>query len=260
MPIRLVATDLDGTLLGSDGQLSPRSIAALQAADAAGLIVVFVTARPLRWMTSLWPHVGSHGKAIVSNGAAVYDVGTGSVEEIDGIDPEAGIDLVDAIRAAVPGTSFALECVSGICLEPEFNEPEHIPFGSPVGPLTHVWTEPALKLMARHRSMPSVEFREAVVAAVGRRATPTWSVDFLVEISAPGVTKGGALARLCDRLGIAQGDVLACGDMPNDLPMLSWAGTGVAVANAHESVRAAADQVTASNDDDGVAAVIESLL
>lgn len=260
MPIRLVATDLDGTLLRSDGTLSARTQAALRAADEAGLMVVFVTARPLRWMDGLWPFVGSHGRAIVSNGAAVYDVPARQVIEVSGIDRDPGLQVVEAIRRGVPGTHFAIECLFGIALEPSFNEPEDVPPDAPVGPMEQVWTEPALKLLARHDDVDPFGFREAVVAAVGGAATPTWTVDHLIEISAVGVTKGGTLARLCAGLGVAADEVVACGDMPNDIPMLQWAGTGVAVANADPSVLAAADAITASHDADGVARVIEGLL
>ena len=81
-----------------------------------------------------------------------------------------------------------------------------------------------------------------------------------LEISAPGITKASGLALVCAELGIEPADVAAFGDMPNDLPMLGWAGRGVAVANAHPDVLAAADAVTASNVDDGVAAHLEHLL
>jgi hydroxymethylpyrimidine pyrophosphatase-like HAD family hydrolase len=83
--------------------------------------------------------------------------------------------------------------------------------------------------------------------------------DTLLEISAAGVSKASALARLCRQRGIEREDVIAFGDMPNDLPMLAWAGHAVAVANAHPEVIAAADEVTASNDESGVALVLERL-
>ena len=83
--------------------------------------------------------------------------------------------------------------------------------------------------------------------------------DTLIEISAMGVSKASGLARLCRRLHIDREDVIAFGDMPNDLPMLAWAGHAVAVANAHPQVIAAADEVTAANDESGVAQVLERL-
>ncbi len=80
-----------------------------------------------------------------------------------------------------------------------------------------------------------------------------------MEVSAVGVTKGDGLARLCGRLGVDAADVVGFGDMPNDIPMLTWAGTSYAVANAHPSVLAAADHTAPTNDDDGVATVLASL-
>ena len=86
------------------------------------------------------------------------------------------------------------------------------------------------------------------------------SLDGLVEISATGVSKATTLELLCTERGIPADCVLAFGDMPNDLPLLAWAGRGIAVANAHPSVLAAVTEHTASNDDDGVALVLEQLL
>ncbi|MGA8247080.1 MAG: HAD family hydrolase [Nocardioides sp.] len=253
---RLVATDLDGTLLRSDGSVSARTASVLRDLLDRGVEVVFVTARPLRWMTRLWPYVGSRGLAVVSNGALLLDVATGDPLEVHGIDPASGLALAAAIRAAVPGCHFAVETLSGIALDPSYDEPHHAPPDSPRGDLGAVWTEPALKLLVRHPSMDPEAFRAAVEQVVGEAATPTWTVDGLVEISAADVTKGAALARLCQLRGVASGDVLAFGDMPNDLPMLGWAGTSYAVANAHSSVLAAADHVAPANDEDGVAVVL----
>jgi hydroxymethylpyrimidine pyrophosphatase-like HAD family hydrolase len=98
-----------------------------------------------------------------------------------------------------------------------------------------------------------------VFDAVGERATPTWTVDRLIEISAPGVTKGGALAELCGRLEVAADEVVAFGDMPNDVPMLRWAGTSYAVANAHPDAIASASHRAPANHDDGVAVVLAGI-
>lgn len=260
---RLVATDLDGTLLRSDGTVSPRTRAVLAAVEAAGIPVVFVTARPLRWMDELWQLVGAHGLAVVSNGAVLFDVAGLRVLEVRGLEREPGLAVVAAVRAAVPLAQFAIETVDGIRLEPSYDEPDHVPPGSPVGPLVETWDGPALKLLVRHDPRTGLDhdaFRERVVAAVGARAIATWSVDGLVEISAPGVTKAAGLARVCASLGVPAADVVAFGDMPNDLAMLAWAGTSYAVANAHPSVSAAADHTTTGNDDDGVARVLVGLV
>ena len=256
---RLVATDLDGTLLRSDGQVSAYTRDVLAALEAGGTPVVIVTARPIRWMDDLWELVGGHGLAIVSNGAAVYDVAAGTVREVTGIHGPDGLALVEAVRAAVPGATFAIECESGIRLDPDYVDAYRVPEGSPRGPLAEIWTDPALKVLVRCPGMDPVDFRRAVVDAVGDLATPTWSGDGLVEISAPGVTKAAALRRLAAELGYAAEEVIAFGDMPNDLPMLQWAGTSYAVANADPTVLEAADHRAPANDDDGVARTLASL-
>ena len=125
-----------------------------------------------------------------------------------------------------------------------------------LGDLGDLWDEPAVKVLAQHLTLDPDDFRTRAIEAVGQSATATWTVDHLMEISALGVTKGGALAALCERLGVAQEEVVAFGDMPNDLAMLTWAGTSYAVANAHESVLAAADHVAPRNSEDGVAVTL----
>jgi Cof subfamily protein (haloacid dehalogenase superfamily) len=256
---RLVATDLDGTLLHTDGTVSDRTSSVLREVLDRGVEVVFVTARPLRWMDDLWHHVGDRGTGIVSNGAITYDIERRKVISAQGIDAAVGIAMAEAIRAAVPGTGFALESLSGFSREESYVDLHEPPPGFRTGTLAELWDEPAVKILAQHSSLAPEEFRNRVIEAVGEVATPTWTLDGLVEISASGVTKGAALARLCEVRGVDPGDVVAFGDMPNDLPMLTWAGTSYAVANAHPSVREAADHVAPANDDDGVAAVLAEL-
>ena len=257
----LIATDLDGTLVphGAD-TVSPVTARVLRRADDAGIPLVFVTARPLRWMDGLWPFVGRHGLAIVSNGAITYDVPTRTPLAVAGLAPADGLRLTDAITAAVPGATFAIECLDGIRLDPDFTDPIPPPPGSPRGSLATVWDEPAVKILVRHPSMDPERLHAGVAAAVGDMAVATWSVPGLVEISAPGVTKASALVDLCARLGVPAAEVVAFGDMPNDIAMLRWAGTSYAMAGAHESVLAVADHVAPSAADDGVARVIAGLL
>jgi Cof subfamily protein (haloacid dehalogenase superfamily) len=257
---RVVATDLDGTLLDDGGQLSDRTQEVLRLVQEEGIRVVVVTARPLRWMDELWARVGGgRGVGIVSNGAITYDIGSRTVLRHVGIPAADGLSVTDAIREAAPGAAFALETLSGFRHEPAYVEMHPSPPDVRVGPLPEIWDEPAVKVLVQHLTLAPADFRARVVDAVGERATPTWTVDRLMEISAAGVTKGGALADLCRGLGVAAEDVVAFGDMPNDIAMLTWAGTSYAVANAHHSVREAADHVAPANTEDGVAAVLAEL-
>ena len=132
-----------------------------------------------------------------------------------------------------------------------------VPDGARRAPLEELVTEPVMKLLARHEELGPQDYWDAAEAAIGDQVTVTWSsTSTLLEISALGVTKATTLALLTDELGIEPADVLAFGDMPNDLPMLAWAGTSYAMANAHASVLAAVDHVAPSNDEDGVAQVL----
>ena len=257
--MRIIATDLDGTLAGPDGRLSAYTSDVLAELDRRGVPVVIVTARPLRWMDDLWSAVGSHGLAILSNGAVVYDARLGRPTSVTGIEPELGLRITAAITAAVPGATYAVECLDGIRLDPTFAEPDPGAVGRPRGPLEEVWDRPALKLLVRAPEVDPEDLQHRVVVAVGDLATPTWSGLGLVEVGPPGVTKATTLAQVVADLGGSPADVIAFGDMPNDLPMLTWAGTSYAVANAHPDVLAIADEVAPAHDEDGVARVLAGL-
>ncbi len=254
---RLVATDLDGTLVRSDGTISDRTRDVLAAVEAQGVPVVFVTGRPLRWAEEVFDHVGDHGLAVVSNGAVVWDVGADRPALRREIDPQTVREVCAALRAAVPGSAFAVETLAGISLEPEFVERHPVPDGARRGPVDELADAPVVKLLARHEELGPQDYWDAAEQAVGDRVSITWSsTSTLLEISAYGVTKATTLALVTEELAVDPADVLAFGDMPNDLPMLAWAGTPYAMANAHASVLAAVERRAPSNDQDGVAEVL----
>jgi HAD superfamily hydrolase (TIGR01484 family) len=259
-PIRLVATDLDGTLLHTDGTVTARTRDVLTAVERRGITVVFVTGRPIRWMDDLWEHVGGHGLAIVSNGGILYDVHARAVRTARTIPVDDALAAAAILREAVPGTTFAVELLDGFGKEPEFMPRLPPPADLSVGPLEDVLDDTAVKLLARHDDMEPERFWAEVESHVGHLMTTTWSsVGALVEMSAAGVSKASTLEMLCLDRDIAAAEVVAFGDMPNDLPMLAWAGTSYAMANAHPTVQELADHVAPSNEDDGVAAVLEEL-
>jgi Cof subfamily protein (haloacid dehalogenase superfamily) len=258
--IRLVATDLDGTLLHTDGTVTARTRAALTAVEALGVTVVFVTGRPIRWMRDLWQHVGDHGLAVCSNGGIVYDVARQAVRNALPIPVDVGLRVGELMRTGVPGTTFAVERVDGFAREPDFMRRFTLPDDVEVAPLTELLDDRTVKLLARHEELDPEVFWAETERLVGHLVTTTWaSTSALVEISAAGVTKASTLARLCEELGVAAEQVVAFGDMPNDLAMLEWAGTSYAMANAHPSVLALADRTAPDHDEDGVATVLERL-
>src|SRR4051794_10017653 len=158
---RLVATDLDGTLVRSDGSVSERTREVLVAVEALGVPVVFVTGRPLRWAEEVFDHVGEHGLAIVSNGALVWDVARSGVHLERPIEPAAGVEVCRAIRAAVPGSRFAVEPLQGLGLEREFLERPPVPDGSRRAPVEELFDRPAVKILARHEQLGPQEFWDA---------------------------------------------------------------------------------------------------
>jgi Cof subfamily protein (haloacid dehalogenase superfamily) len=260
---RLVATDLDGTLVRTDGGVSDRTRAALAAVEAAGVPFVMVTGRPPRWMTPVVAATGHRGLAVCANGAVVYDLHTERVVHSHLLDAAAAAEVVEALRRDVPGIAFAVEqgpvdgVAGGFAREPSYR-PRWDVADVDVAPVSQLVAAGVVKLLARHEDLGSDELLAAARSSVGALAECTHSsADGLLEISATGISKASGLAALAAEHGVAADEVVAFGDMPNDLPMLSWAGHAVAMANAHPEVRAAADEVTASNDDDGVALVVE---
>jgi Cof subfamily protein (haloacid dehalogenase superfamily) len=259
--IRLVASDLDGTLLLPDETVSDRTRAALAAARAAGITVVLVSGRQPRSLGPIAERIGVGGIAICANGALVWDLDTGTMVDSSPLAADLAARLVHALREAIPGALFAVE------LERRFGHEqgwmEDLVAARPdalEADALDLITGPVIKLLVRHPTLPFPEVAERARRAVGEDAVATWAGLRLVEISAAGVTKAFALERLCRRLGVAPGEVVAVGDMPNDLAMLNWAGTAVAVANATQEVLDAADEVTAANMEDGVALLLERIL
>jgi Cof subfamily protein (haloacid dehalogenase superfamily) len=258
---KVVATDLDGTLLRSNGTVSERSRQTLAAVEDAGSLVVLVTGRPPRWMPPVVEQTGHRGLAVCANGALVYDLHTESVVEEHLIEPEIATEVVRALREALPGLSFAVERgPRGFAHEPAYR-PGWETDDKLVAELDEILQQPMAKLLARHIDLDPDTLLAHAREIVGGLATLTHSSrDGLLEISAAGVSKASTLELLCKEHGYGAADVVAFGDMPNDVPLLAWAGWSVAVANAHPDVVAVVDEVSASNDDDGVAVVLDRWL
>ncbi|WP_030170323.1 Cof-type HAD-IIB family hydrolase [Spirillospora albida] len=261
-PPRLIATDLDGTIVRSDGTVSARTVDALARVEAAGSTLVMVTGRPPRWMRDIAAAVAHHGVAICANGAVRYDLHTETVLSADLIEPEVLAEAVGRLRAIDPDLRFAVEYPGSFVYEDSHilhRWNAKVLGGRAVDDATLV-SRGGVKLLAFHPDAdPDVLAEKAEQVLEGIVTVTHSSGRGLLEMSAPGVTKASALAAFCTERGIGAADVVSFGDMPNDLPMLTWAGTSYGVANAHPLVRAAATHTTGSNDDDGVAQVLERL-
>ncbi|HEY4029782.1 MAG TPA: HAD family hydrolase [Caulobacteraceae bacterium] len=260
---RIIATDLDGTLLRADHSISPRTRAAIRAAQDAGITVAFVTARPPRDIRRLIDEAGLSGVAVCSNGAILYDAGAGAVLRHSQLGAELGRVLIHDLRAAEPDIAFATEHGHKLGLEPHFpplfaeTVHDHVPR---VACALELCEEEPTKLIVHHPRHGADALAERIRAVVGGRGEVTHSGWPIVEIGPLGVSKASGLAWLCAELDAPASQVIAFGDMPNDIPMLAFAGRAVGVANAHPDVLAVAHEVTASNEEDGVAQVIERIL
>ncbi|MGW0206273.1 HAD-IIB family hydrolase [Streptomyces sp. NPDC003233] len=268
---RLIATDLDGTLLRDDKSVSSRTVAALAAAEDAGVEVFFVTGRPARWMDVVSDHVHGHGLAICGNGAAVVDLhggpGAHRFVKVRELARHNALDAVRLLREAAPGTVFAVEQTYGFHQEPDYPKlhmetPDNLlPAERLLAPDGPDADQPVLKILAYHPDLDPDAFLTLARLAIGGRANVTRSSpSALLELSGPDVSKASTLALCCAERGISHEEVVAFGDMPNDVEMLTWAGQSYAMGNAHPDVVAAASGRTVANNEDGVAVVIEQLL
>lgn len=259
--MRLLASDLDGTLVGASGVLSPRTRAALDACDAAGVPVVFVTGRPPRWIDKIVD--GRSGVVICANGALILDLPTRSILEATTIDPAAVIEVATRLRQVMPTATFALETLEGFAMEPGYQRP-YDDGPTAYGALSELLDGPVqvVKILLRVPNSRSDDLLATARPVLSGLAAPTHSnaSDGLLEIGALGVSKAAALARIAEHLGIDAEQVAAFGDMPNDVEMLRWAGLSYAMSGAHPEAIAAAKALAPPCEEDGVAQVVEVLL
>ena len=262
--MRLLATDLDGTLLGVGGQVSERSVAALRRVHEAGWYVVLATGRPPFMVDLLLPQLGdvvTHG--VMANGSVVATLPDQRVMRAVRFDIGLATSVVERLRTLDDEYGFALATDAGFAHEAGFAE--RMPAPTPTPPTPDVLeaaagaTE-AVKLLVFHRRTGAHELLGLLPTILGRDVSVTHMGADCVEVGVAGIDKGTGLRFLCEQLGVDRTDVVAFGDEYNDHEMLTWAGRGVAMANAPEATRALADEVTVSNLDDGVAVAIERML
>ncbi len=264
--MRLIASDLDGTIIGRDGKISSRTVSAFRSAAAAGVEIVFVTGRPPRWLTPVAEQIGHRGRVICSNGAVVYDLESGQVLSAQALPYQNILDVRRIILHLHPSVTFAAETTEGFQLEPGFIQPGSVELLDGIVPKllpdSLRRTDSVVKLLARGTDLDPDDFLAEVGPAVGHLAAVTHSApgNPLLEMARPGLNKAVTLAEYAGSLGIDARDVVAFGDMPNDIEMLQWAGAGYAMASGHRRALEAAPFRAPAFHDDGVAQVIEERL
>lgn len=261
---KLIATDLDGTIVTHDGVISERTISAFKRARDLGVEIFFVTGRPPRWMPEIREAFG-FGQAICGNGAMLYDLMGDKVLEEWLIGVEEQFETVTRLRKAIPQISFAVESHNYFHREKAYIPRWDVGLDNiGVHTIEEVLKSPALKMLARcsQQELSSDEMLEIALRELDGLVTVTHSNphDSLLEISALGVSKGATLARMAGRLGLEAADCVTFGDNPNDFSMLEWAGRSYAMASGHPDGAKYATSIAAPCEDDGVAIAIEELL
>ncbi len=263
---KMVATDVDGTLIDHDERVTARTKAAVGALIADGVPFVLATGRPPRWIDPVVQGLGYAPLCVCGNGAVIYDSAADRVLASMTLDVPTLSWLADVAERALPGCGLAAERVGESAhdaVTPQFvSSPQY----------EHAWLNPddtsvareevidapAIKMLIRLPGARSSDMRTVLAPLIGERADITYSTEHgLIELSAPGITKAAGLSVVAQRLGVDEATIVAFGDMPNDVPMLTMAGHGVAMRNAHPEALAAADEIAESNSDDGVARVLE---
>ncbi|MDT5172733.1 MAG: hypothetical protein QOD02_6116 [Mycobacterium sp.] len=264
----LIACDVDGTLVSDDEKITPRTRKAVQAAVEAGAQFVLATGRPPRWIPPVVEELGFAPMAVCANGAVIYDPATDRVLSARTLSVAALAELAEIATRVIPGAGLAVERVGRSAHDaatPQFvSSPgyEHAwlnPDNTEVS-IEDLLSAPAIKLLVRKAGARSADLAAELAKHVGIEGDITYSTNNgLIEIVPVGITKATGIAEVARPQGITDDQVIAFGDMPNDVPMLLSAGHGVAMGNAHPDAIAAADEVTTPNTDDGVARVLERL-
>jgi Cof subfamily protein (haloacid dehalogenase superfamily) len=268
---RLVATDLDGTLLDSTGAVTPRTRAALEACWDAGIPVVGVTGRGPRLLDSVRAALDGRGVAVLAQGGFVVDLERDEVLRTVGLPRDSAAAVIARIEAVAGDLIVAVEDAAE---QAEARRPLRVQHG-----FNWPYPEPA-HLLPRDRVLPegavlkvflrsSALGQDELLARAQRAVDPalaevTHAGLGFIEVLPPGITKASGLGVALARYEVDVRDVLVFGDMPNDLPMIDAereaGGHAVAVANAHPAVRAAAPELTSGNDAEGVARYLEAVL
>ncbi len=264
---KILAVDLDGTLTDSRKEITPRTREALRKMQEAGHVLALATGRPVPGVMPVVRTLElekSGGYAIACNGGVLIDCKTG--EHI--YEKTLPRELVAEIFAFAEELGIGIYTYAGPGIVAGSRHDEHMEYAAAINHLEifhperpmDLVAEPVTKCMGTVPEAHALEIAERLRERFGDRVTVLRSEPFFVEMIPAGTDKAEGIASLVERLGMDRRDVIACGDSFNDIAMLEYAGLGVAMANAQESVKEVADVVTLSNDEEGVARVIEEYM
>ncbi|MFD4525102.1 HAD family hydrolase [Streptomyces sp. NPDC058470] len=262
-PYKLVATDLDGTLLRSDESVSARTRESLAAVTAAGAAHIVVTGRAVPWTRHILDDLGYEGLAVCGQGAQVYDAGEHRLLTSVTLDRQLAVLALAKIEAEIGPLLLAAsrDGLDGeVLVGPGYRVHEGPLPVMPIKDAADLWAAPLNKVYVQHPTLSDDELAAVALEVAGGLVGVVMAGAGIVELLPLGLSKATGLSLAARRLGMKAADTIAFGDMPNDIPMFAWASHGVAMANAHEELKAVADEVTLSNEEDGIAVVLERLL
>lgn len=264
MSIRLLAIDLDGTLVNDRLEMDPRDVTAVKAATAAGVTVVLATGRMFKSSLRYAQPLGLTGPIINYQGAVVRDIASGDVW----YRCELTVPMQQRVLALAEPKDWHVNAYVDERVYTERARPEAdlyariamVPY-EVVGRLSTWVKRDSTKMVLVDLDPAKVAGRMAELSDwMGGMGRVTRSLDWFVEVVNPQVSKARALAMVADRLGIPQAEVCAIGDNLNDEDMVRWAGLGVAMGNAPDALKGVARYVTGRIGEAGVAQAIEHVL
>ncbi|QDY81069.1 HAD family hydrolase [Streptomyces qinzhouensis] len=259
----MIATDLDGTLLRGDGTVSTRNRDALAAATAAGAAHIVVTGRGVPWTRHILDDLDYTGLAVCGQGAQVYHAGEHRLLTSLTLDRKIAAIALAKLEAEIGRVALAAsrDGLDGdVLISPDYAAHDGpLPY-VPLTDVEQLWAEPLSKIYIQHHSLDDDALTKVARETVGGLVDVVMAGPGVVELIPLGLTKATGLSLAARRLGVKASGTIAFGDMPNDIPMFAWAAHGVAMSNAHDELKAVADAVTVSNEEDGIAVTLEGLL
>lgn len=260
-PIKLIATDIDGTMLRSDGRLANEVKRSLHRAQEAGIMVVPATGRPKMIAQDVIESSELNEYWIFANGAVTWHLGRQETIRGHWMNPELSRTLTRLLQDGLPNAGLAVEFADSVAYHKGFDL--IVPTSPAVEPITDIAeaiNEPVQKILIFDSSLEIEVLFERVTAIVGESAVPSFSGMPFIELAGEAVTKAAAVADLAADFGITQAEVATFGDNHNDVAMLEWSGRSYAMGNGSDSAKAAAIQVIDTNDNHGLAQQVDALV
>ena len=253
--VQMVGIDLDGTLLRTDNRISAATVAAVKQAHERGIQVILASARPPRTTIKFYKQLGLNNLQINHNGALIFDPQNQNIFHHQALEYDLATQVLHLIKRTAPNLKIGVEVVDTLYTNrpQNYSDSSHISGRDSPGSLDDIQNQSVTKIFVTGQTTILSELQATLADRLAGQIEFAISHLRLLQVVAAGVDNAPALARVAKHYGISQQRVAAIGDAPNDLGMMNWAGLAIAVNNAWQDVRKAANFLVPSNDQDGVA-------